>query len=145
MLGGLARWLRAAGYEASWHDGIADSDLVRLALAEGRTILSSDDDIFAYALVRAGAIPALFVPRGQPVQSQLAHVLRTLGLSLLEPRCMACGGELADLPREEAAGRVPPRSLAGHDRFWTCTRCGKIFWHGTHWREIQRRLCQAAP
>ena len=57
MLGGLARWLRAAGYDASWHDGIDDGDLVRLAQAEGRTVLSSDDDIFAFLrlLLPAGA------------------------------------------------------------------------------------------
>jgi uncharacterized protein with PIN domain len=143
MLGGLARWLRAAGYDASWHDGIADPDLVRLAHAEGRTVLSSDGDIFEFALVRDGVVPALFVPRGEPVQVQLASVLRGLGLPLREPRCMACGGGLAEMSREEAAGRVPPRSLACHDRFWRCARCGMAFWHGSHWEKIVEQLRQA--
>src|SRR5688572_14232521 len=102
MLGGLARWLRAAGYDASWHDGIDDGDLVRLCHAEGRTVLSSDDDIFGFALVRDGVVPSVFVPRGAPVQEQLAHVLRELALPLRQPRCMACGGGLIDLPRAEA-------------------------------------------
>jgi uncharacterized protein with PIN domain len=145
MLGGLARWLRAAGYDASWHDGIPDPELVRLARDEGRTALSSDGDVFEFALVRDGLVPALFVPRGLTVQSQLAHVLRELGLPLREPRCMACGGELAELTRQEAAGRVPPRSLAHHSRFWGCVRCGKAFWHGTHWKKIIERLREAAP
>jgi uncharacterized protein with PIN domain len=144
MLGGLARWLRAAGYDASWHDGIADGELIRLARAEGRTVLSSDGDIFAYALVRDGVVPALFVPRGQPVQAQLSHVLRGLGLPLQLPRCMACGGELAELTKESAGGRVPPGSLARHDRFWECVRCGRTFWHGTHWQKIVARLREAA-
>ena len=144
MLGGLARWLRAAGYDASWHDGIADAELVRLSHAEGRTVLSSDDDVFAFALVRDGLVPALFVPRGLTVQAQTTHVLRGLGLPLREPRCMACGGELAELTNEEASGRVPPRSLAWLDRFWECSRCGKSFWHGTHWEQIIERLRQAA-
>jgi uncharacterized protein with PIN domain len=143
MLGGLARWLRAAGYDASWHDGIADPDLVRLAHAEGRTVLSSDGDIFEFALVRDGVVPALFVPRGEPVQAQLASVLRRLGLPLREPRCMACGGELAELSKEEAAVRVPPRSLACHQQFWRCVRCGKAFWHGSHWEKIVEQLRQA--
>ena len=82
MLGGLARWLRAAGYDASWHDGIDDSDLVRLGRNEGRTVLSSDDDVFAFALVRDGIVPALLVPRGLTVQAQTAHVLRAMGLPL---------------------------------------------------------------
>jgi uncharacterized protein with PIN domain len=144
MLGGLARWLRAAGYDASWHEGIADPDLVRLAHAEGRVVLSSDGDVFEFALVRDGVVPSLFVPRGLGVQGQLAHVLRQLGLPLREPRCMACGGGLAELAKGEAVGRVPPRSLACHDRFWQCVRCGRAFWHGTHWRGIAGRLREAA-
>jgi uncharacterized protein with PIN domain len=144
MLGGLARWLRAAGYDASWHDGIPDGDLVRLGRDEKRTILSSDGDVFEYAPVRDGEVAALFVPRAQPVVVQLAYVLRELRLPLRQPRCMACGGELAELSREEAASRVPPRSLAGHDRFWGCATCGKAFWHGTHWAGIEERLRQAS-
>lgn len=145
MLGGLARWLRAAGYDSSWHGGIADPALVRLAHAEGRMLLSSDGDLFDFALVRDGVVPALFVPRGLRVQAQLAHVLRGLGLPLREPRCMACGGELAELTRDEAENRVPPRSLAFHNRFWACAGCGRAFWHGTHWQRIIGRLREAAP
>jgi uncharacterized protein with PIN domain len=144
MLGGLARWLRAAGYDASWHEGIPDPELVRLSHAEGRFVLSSDGDVFEFALVRDGILPALFVPRDLDVQGQLAHVLRELRLPLRQPRCMACGGELAELPKEEATGRVPPRSLAHHDRFWQCVRCGQAFWRGTHWGRITERLRQAA-
>jgi uncharacterized protein with PIN domain len=58
---------------------------------------------------------------------------------------MACGGELRELKKEETAGRVPPRSLAGHDRFWECARCQRVYWHGTHWVQIVERLRQAAP
>jgi hypothetical protein len=78
---------------------------------------SSDGDVFAFALVRDGVVPALFVLRGLTVQAQLAHVLRVLGQPLREPRCMSCGGQLVALTKEAAAGRVPPRSLAFHDRF----------------------------
>src|SRR5262249_61504920 len=118
--------------------GIDDGELVRLCHAEGRIVLSSDDDIFAYALVRDGIVPSLFVPRGRPVLEQLAHVLRELKLSRLEPRCMACGGVLADLPREEAAGRVPPRSLASHSPLWTCVPCGQAVWHRTPRRAVHQ-------
>jgi uncharacterized protein with PIN domain len=144
MLGGLARWLRAAGYDATWHDGIDDGDLVRLGRDQERTVLSSDVDIFGYALVRDGHVAALFIPRGEPIQTQLAHVLRELHLPLREPRCMACGGELADLAKEDATDLIPAGSLANHDRFWRCQSCGKAFWQGTHWRNIEDGLRRAA-
>ena len=63
MLGGLARWLRAAGYDASWHDGIEDrAALVRLARAEGQTVLSSDDDIFGLPSSATASSPPCLCP-----------------------------------------------------------------------------------
>src|SRR5262245_30377333 len=144
MVRGLARWLRAAGYDASWHPGIADPDLVRLARAEGRALLSCDTDVFLFGAVRDGVVPALEVPLRQSPQGQLAFVLGKLNLPLREPRCMACGGDLAEVPRERAAGRVPPRSLAWQERFWECRRCAKVFWRGTHWGRITGQLETAA-
>ena len=73
MLGGLARWLRAAGYDASWHPGIDDNDLVRLSQAEQRVLLSSDSGIFRIGIVRDGDIASLFIPRGKSIREQLAR------------------------------------------------------------------------
>jgi uncharacterized protein with PIN domain len=143
MLGGLARWLRAAGYDASWHPGIDDSDLVRLAQQEGRTLLSCDTRIFDFAVIRDGMLPAQFVPLRLKPRAQLAHVLEQLRLPLREPRCMACGGELVEVPKEQVAARVPPRTFAWLDRFWECTRCRRVFWHGTHWQRIADALRRA--
>jgi uncharacterized protein with PIN domain len=35
MLGGLARWLRAAGYDATWRVDIDDGDLIQQAAQQG--------------------------------------------------------------------------------------------------------------
>jgi uncharacterized protein len=145
MLGGLARWLRAAGYDACWAAGIDDRELVRLARAEGRTLLTSDTRIPHFAVVRDGVLPSLWIPHGLGVQEQLAYVLGKLGLPLREPRCMACGGGLVEVAKEDVRGRVPPRSFAWVDRFWECGRCRQVFWHGTHWQRIRERLREAAP
>jgi uncharacterized protein with PIN domain len=144
MLGGLARWLRAAGYDASWHDGINDTDLVRLSREEGRTLLTADTGIFLHGGVRDGLVPALFVPLRLSPQEQLAHVLSELRLPRREPRCMACGGGLSDVPKEMIRDRVPERTFAWLDRFWQCVRCGQVFWRGSHWERIEQHLRQAA-
>lgn len=140
MLGALARWLRAAGYDASWQYGIRDHDLIQRSRDEGRTLLSSDSPIFQFAVIRDGVQPALFVPRGLRPVEQLRFVLEKLGLSLGEPRCMACGGELGEVPKEQVKGRVPDRTFAWLDRFWECNQCRKVFWHGTHWKRIGEAL-----
>lgn len=144
MLGGLARWLRAAGYDASFEHGIDDGDLVRRAEREGRVVLSSDGGIFLRNVVKHGRVAALFVPRATPPEEQLAVVLARFALPLRDARCMACSGELCEVAKHEVAGEAPPRSFAAFERFWRCASCAKLFWHGTHWRRITHTLGGAA-
>ena len=56
MLGGLARWLRAAGYDASWRAGVEDWDLVRQAIREKSVLLTSDTGIFRIGIVRDASL-----------------------------------------------------------------------------------------
>ena len=143
MLGGLARWLRAAGYDASWKADVGDWEVIRLALREQRTLLTSDTGILRIGIVRDGDVPALFIPHGLKKEEQLTFVLRRLCLPLGEPRCMACGGELVPVPKEQIRDRVPPRTLTWLQQFYECGRCRKLFWQGTHWRRIAERLKNA--
>jgi uncharacterized protein with PIN domain len=140
MLGGLARWLRAAGYDASWREGIDDRDLILSARDEGRILLSCDTEIFDFAVIRDGLQPSLFVPRHFRPRGQLRYVLEKLNLPVLDPRCMSCGGELVEIAKEQAAGRVPGRTFAWLDQFWECNRCRKVLWQGTHWAKIHEAL-----
>jgi uncharacterized protein with PIN domain len=145
MLGSLARWLRAAGYDASWQAGIDDWDLVRHAQGEGRVLLSCDTGIFRIGIIRDGHVQALQVPNGLTTEEQLTFVMGRLHLPVRPPRCMACGGELAEVSKEQLAGEVPPRSYAWCERFWRCRRCGQPFWQGTHWERIAAALRRLGP
>jgi len=143
MHGGLARWLRAAGYDASWTYGIDDAALLAEAAASGRVVLTSDSGILERRVVRRGEVRAVFVPRGRDVDEQLAYVLEELRLPLAEPRCMRCGGEVAEVDRSTVAAEAPPRTYRWIERFQRCRRCGALLWRGTHWPRIERRLAAA--
>jgi uncharacterized protein len=144
MLGGLARWLRAAGYAAEFIYGIDDADLVRRAQATGAVLLSSDGKMFERKLLRDGVIACLYIPMDLKRQQQLSFVLSHFHLALRPmPCCMACGGELAEVDKRDIEHTAPPRSYAAFDQFWRCTLCGKLLWRGTHWDRIQRALAQA--
>jgi len=140
MLGALARWLRAAGYDCSWQEGIADKQLIDLARREDRIILTSDTGIMKRNAIATGRIKALYVRRDIPRARQAAEVLRALDLPRLKPRCMACGGRLVLLDRDAAGKLVPPGALREHDEFYRCERCDKTYWPGTHWSSIDQRL-----
>ncbi len=139
MLGGLARWLRAAGYDAAWEEGIDDAELVRRALAKDRVLLTCDTGIMERGAIRSGRVRALLVPHAKKLE-QLRFVLRSRDLPIRPPRCMACGGSLKPIPRASARPEAPPRTFASGEEFYRCTRCAKLFWRGTHWESIARRL-----
>lgn len=136
MLGGLARWLRGAGYDAFWQEHIADWDLIRLARRENRFLLTCDTGIFRIGIVRDGYVPGLLLPHGMSKVDQLALVMQKLNLEIREPRCMTCGGELVEVPKEQVKERVPARSYEWLDHFYQCRRCGQVFWQGTHWQRV---------
>ncbi len=140
MLGGLARWLRAAGYDATFEYGIDDGELIRRARQDGRMILSSDGPLFDRNVIRGGEVAALYVPRQLSKLAALRFVVRELGLRRRPPRCMACGGGLVEVPKHAATAEAPPLAYRHCDRFWRCGRCGRLLWRGTHWHKITRRL-----
>lgn len=144
MLGGLAKWLRAAGYDTYYaREGteLADGFLVRLAADEGRALLTSDGGFLERKPVRDGEIEFLLLPHG-PVEGQLRRVVRHYGLVRRESRCMECNGELRQVSAGAVSGRVPCGVAEDHDRFFLCGGCGRVFWHGSHWERIGGRLAR---
>jgi len=140
MLGGLARWLRAAGYDARFEYGIDDRELLRRAREEKRIILSSDGPLFDRNVIKDETVLALYVPQQIDKLAALRFVMGKLSLPLRSPRCMACGGELVEVPKHEVMEEAPPLAYRHCERFWRCRRCGRLLWRGTHWRRITKRL-----
>ncbi len=140
MLGGLARWLRAAGYPAEFEYGIADADLIARALETHKTVLSSDGPLFERNVIKNGEVSALYIPQQLSKLEQLEFVVRELKLTQRDGRCMSCGGELTEVPKHDVMGEAPPLAYRNCERFWRCSRCDKLLWHGTHWQRITKRL-----
>jgi hypothetical protein len=139
-LGGLARWLRAAGYEAAWEPGIDDDRLLQEAQSLPATLLTTDAMLMERRVLRDRIIPVFWLPPTLSITEQLALVLREFGLTVRGPRCMSCGGELCPGSKGALHERIPPRTYRWLDEFFVCRRCDKVFWHGTHWHRIVARL-----
>ena len=142
MLGGLAKWLRAAGYDTYYaREGTDTSDraLTAKALEEGRVLLTSDAGFLERKAVRDGSVGFLKVPH-LPLEDQLRLVIERFGLVRRQSRCMECNGELDIVSREVVEGLVPPGVVRDHDRFFLCRGCERVFWHGSHWERIGGRL-----
>jgi uncharacterized protein with PIN domain len=142
-LGGLARWLRAAGHEALWQPDIDDDELLRQARQIAATVLTTDSMLLERRVLRDRIIPSLWLPPTLKIPEQLALVFREFDLRVGEPRCMSCGGELLRADKETLRERIPPRTWRWLDEYFVCARCDKLFWRGTHWERISRTLKEA--
>ncbi len=136
-LGGLARWLRAAGFEASVG---STSDAIDLGRADGIG-LTTDVEPFE----RTERLALLWVPSSLPPPRQMGLVLRDLDLVPRAPRCMACGGALRPVAKPDVAERIPPRTARWKDDYFVCERCDRLFWQGTHWERIAERIAAERP
>ena len=139
-LGGLARWLRAAGHEALWTAGIDDDELLRAAQKVAAVILTTDSMLMERRVLRDCLIPSFWLPPTLHIEQQLSLVFREFNLTLKQPRCMSCGGQLLLSEKQTLRERIPPRTYLWRDEYFICATCGKLFWHGTHWQNIVRTL-----
>ncbi len=144
MCGGLARWLRVLGVDTAYTPGIADADLVRLALAERRMVLTSDHRLLERRIFTHGELASLLLPVGLHLTDQIGFAVEKLGIQPGFPRCSLCNGELERVSRADVADIVPARSLIWAREFYRCRDCGHVFWEGTHWRRIREVRASAA-
>lgn len=138
MLKNLASWFRILGFDSAFSSGKSDSQLLHLAMKEGRTLVTRDLPLTLRC--EKHGVGFVFI-KSDIIEEQIAQVLRETGLRPIFPnftRCASCNGELADAPKEGLAGKVPANTLEHHERFWRCKTCGKIFWEGGHWKNIRR-------
>ena len=140
-VGRLARWLRALGYDASYHAQIGDAELVREAAAEDRVVLTRDRDLTKRRVIQTGVVRAVLI-RDDDVTRQLRQVFAELGLELNEAltRCIECNSELESRLPSMVAERVPPFVRQTQSKYSECPECGRIYWAGTHWQHMREVL-----
>jgi uncharacterized protein len=140
-VGRLARWLRALGYDASYHARIGDAELVREAAAESRVLLTRDRDLTKRRVIQTGVVRAVLI-RDDDVTKQLRQVFTELGLEIKEAltRCIECNSPLQSSVPATVAERVPPYVRRTQSRYSECMECGRIYWAGTHWQRMREVL-----
>ena len=136
MLGSLARWLRILGYDVTYPRQADDNELVRLARAEGRILLTRD-----VALARRRGLRA-FLIESKGLEEQIRQVVRHWGPPPEGPfsRCPVCNTPLHKVDKEEVKSRVPPYVFRTQENFHLCPGCGRVYWPGTHWNEMRRKI-----
>jgi hypothetical protein len=138
MLGTLARWLRILGYDTIFDPALDDHQLARLALAQDRVLLTRDR-----ALAEKRGVRTLLIESEQ-LDDQIQQVLADLQLEPEQSfsRCPVCNALLESVDREAVQNRVPAYVARTHERFMHCPECGRVYWRGSHWQQMDEHLAR---
>jgi uncharacterized protein len=146
-LGALARRLRMLGFDTLWHNDPGDAELARLAGREHRILLTRDRQL----LMRRSVTHGCYI-RGTSTHAQLAYLVERLQLCAeIAPfsRCIACNGRLSlvepDTQPAIIRTSVPPGIRRTRAEYWRCSDCEKVYWKGSHWAAMTRRIAEICP
>jgi len=140
-LGRLCKWLRILGYDCEYCATPVEKSSTSLkirSLQEDRVILTRN--------VRLGKRSGYKVVHvdGDFVKDQLRQVMETLRLEVEESamftRCTLCNLLLEHIYKEDVEGKVPPFIYETNEDFVKCPRCGRIYWHGSHWGNVKEYI-----
>ena len=142
-LGKLARYLRLLGFDCLFFNDAGDSELARISVAQRRVLLTRDRGLLMHRVITHGC----FVHATEP-KRQLLEIVKRLQLEgVYNPfsRCMECNGQLAAVEKKRIEEQLPPRVREHHSDFWRCDACGRIYWKGSHYREMRSFIDSLVP
>ncbi|MBE2266846.1 MAG: Mut7-C ubiquitin/RNAse domain-containing protein [Anaerolinea sp.] len=143
-LGRLAAYLRMLGFDTLFPEDYRDEELARISAEEGRILLTRDRGLLKRSIVTHG----YFVRATDPWE-QLEEVIKRFDLYdqlAKAQRCTGCNGELHEVDKSVVADRVLPSTLQYYNEFRLCKRCGKVYWRGSHYEQMDAfiaRVCSA--
>ena len=139
MLGTLAKWLRILGYNTAYDNRIEDHQLLARALREERLALTRDA-----RLIRELNPPHCLLIGSENLFDQIQEVLEHLKIHpdpvRIMSRCLVCNSLLESTDPASVRDRVPTYVYATQSQFKTCPDCRRVYWGGTHQRNIYRKL-----
>ncbi len=142
-LGGLAHMLRMLGFDTLYDNHFHDDEIVAIAGRDGRIVLTRDRELLKRrALTHGCYVHAL------KSEQQLREVVARLDLARSArpfTLCLHCNVPLRPVDKARVLDRLPPRVRSGYERFSTCDACGRVFWEGSHWRNMCRVLDDLLP
>ncbi len=135
MLGTLARWLRFLGNDVAYPGPIDDGELKAATEREQRVLLTRDREL-------SGRVAGSLYVASDDLDEQVLQVLRRFDLhgDLVMSRCSICNTSLSQVPKGDVRGKVPDGVFERQEEFWQCETCGRFYWRGSHWTNMEARL-----
>ena len=137
-LGSLARKLRLLGFDSLYRTDYSDDEIAGISSREGRIVLTRDR-----GLLKRKAVSRGYWLRNTDPDLQVEEIVRRFQLEdLIRPfdRCPNCNGPIGEVPKDEVAHLLEPKTRRYYTRFFRCSGCGQIYWRGSHYSRILEKI-----
>jgi hypothetical protein len=137
-LGKLAKLMRMCGIDTRLFHGKTDRELADMASRMKRIVLTRDVELLKRKNIKRG-----YWIRNQDPERQLNEVFNRFDLfDKINPffRCMLCNGLIKMVSKKTVAARLPFRTRAFFNEYYRCNSCGKIYWKGSHFIKMEKRI-----
>ena len=139
MLGRLCRKMRMLGLDCELAGEGRSPWLLTDAENAGRTAVTTA----TRSVDRSGPPPVIL--RRSGAAEMIAELFAAIGeVPQFAPFtiCLECNTLLREISRVDASERVPPRISRDFREFHECSKCGRIFWKGSHYEAMEHQVEQ---
>jgi uncharacterized protein with PIN domain len=137
-LGKLVRNLRLLGFDVAYDREAEDRQLLQIMKSENRALLTRDRRLLMHSVVRHG-----YCPRSQHADAQTIEIIHRFDLfDSIAPftRCLRCNARLERVAKGDVIEKLEPLTKIYYEEFRRCVGCGQIYWAGSHFLKLQKRL-----
>ena len=141
MNGDVARWLRIMGFDCIYMTGHdIDKILLKETLNSGRILLTGDRELYRRVIRKGGRAIYTY---GNNLEEKFRCISSKINLGKwvgkLPYRCSICNGIL-ERRRSDELKDIPFYIRNRFEYVWYCKKCNKIYWEGSHWKNIRKKI-----
>lgn len=140
MLGTLAKWLRIYGFDTFYaSDDLDDNKLIEIAKKENRTLITRDKQLIYNS--RRENIKSIKITE-KNIDEQLKQILKEVKIDkdLFLSRCLLCNSLVSKVNKNETKSKIPDKIFKNNENFWYCKKCDKIYWQGSHFKNMTQKI-----
>lgn len=137
-LGRLAGYLRMLGIDTLYRNDYDDPTLADTSAAQNRILLTCDRKLLMRKKIKYG-----YLVRSRHPPEQVREVLQRYQLFDYRSkvaRCLDCNGIIQSVSKAGVEDRLLPLTRQHYDDFYQCNSCHKIYWEGSHFKNIQQSI-----
>jgi uncharacterized protein with PIN domain len=132
------------GCDVKYYNNLSDDELIKIALEEDRILLTRDIQLHRRASVNGVQAFLIKCPTETERLSEVAQQFHIeLEIDVSNSRCPKCNMRLESVSKDKIKEKIPSATSRFYNEFWICPDCGQVYWQGSHWQKINRKLQEA--